>query len=1074
MLTRIFGLHGTGKTTRIYEYLKKCVEQKKHAFLVVPEQYAVSAERTLIEKLGNPANMYIEVINFKRMCNRVFRESGGIVEKTPDTVTKQLAMSHVLGQIGEFMKEYGKSALDVEFAPKMLFVLEQMKMARIFPDDLDEIIPKIENTNLKNKLYDVRLSYEAYCDYMENKLEFPGDILDKLYETLCGFDFFKGKTVFFDSFYGYTAQELAIIGKVISTAENVYATFVCSDEKHEDKSFSRGTGAAVAFRKLAEKNGVEVKDVYLTEVFKYDTPALKTIAESFSLSALLGKDSHNGDGISIFKCQDLYDECECAVRLTSELLLSGVKPREIAICAATPEEYEGILDEDFKKAGIPFSFDSHQDLSQTPVAALVSAAFEAASTYSMQSIIDYIKTGLSGLEDEAADELELYLRTWKISGKRYFSEEWYMNPDGFVEEAPDAEKLQRINASKELILSCLEPFSDSLKSSRTATDIARAVYTLTKDVARLSGKSVLDDGANGAYLDMLYCVLDNINQTIGDEQITPFRFCELFKAGIKNTSSGKIPELIDQVRFSSVALMRTDGINYVIVLGANDGVFPKEKDSSGMFRDSERKLLKTLGLEFANTDEENSYDELFLAYCALCSAKKSAYVLYREKSLSDEAMYKSVIVSILEKMFGSEIVKNFSSKNPLDSAVSDEILFEHYMTLENSVEKATLEAYFSEKDEYRARLAAAAFADNTDLPLSKEVLDSLYGEKMVSSYSRIEKFKECPFKYFCTYTLKLSPEPQGSLGAPEIGNTVHKILEELVPVFAEMNSRGEEITVDFIKKTVKQKLAELLERFMHGSTEGVTKRFEYMFTRLEHSINSLCIEVASELKESKFVPCDFELELSYKSDVKPVESKLSDGRTLAIVGAIDRVDVYRDEKTGESWIRITDYKTGAKEFKVEDAREGFNLQMLLYLYALTAKSTEKYGKMKPAGVIYRMVLPPVNDKESFDKVSDEQYTEAESVSTVSGLVVDDGDILYAMEKNLGKKGRFTPYAESKGKIKGVMPYEDLTVLLEDAVKIATELAQEISKGKKTMSPVKDTKRDACKYCDYKSICRYKQ
>ena len=449
-------------------------------------------------------------------------------------------------------------------------------------------------------------------------------------------------------------------------------------------------------------------------------------------------------------------------------------------------------------------------------------------------------------------------------------------------------------------------------------------------------------------------------------------------------------------------------------------------------------------------------------------------MLYREKSLSDEAMYKSVIVTILEKMFGREIVKSFDDKNMLDSAVSDEILFEYYMTLENSVEKATLEAYFTEKEEYRARISAAAFADNTDKPLSKEVLDGLYGEKMVSSYSRIEKFRECPFKYFCTYTLKLSPEPQGSLGAPEIGNTVHKILEELVPVFAEMNSRGEEITVDFIKATIKQKLVELLERFMHGSTSGITKRFEYMFKRLENSIISLCIEVVAELKESKFKPCDFEQELSYKSDVKPVESELSDGRTLAIVGAIDRVDVYRDEKTGQSWIRITDYKTGTKEFKVEDAREGFNLQMLLYLYALTAKSTEKYGEMKPAGVIYRMVLPPSNDNESFDKVSEESYTEAESVSTISGIVVDDGDILYAMEKNLGKKGRFTPYAESKGKIKGVMPYEDLTVLLEDAVKIATELAEEISSGKKNMNPVKDSKRDACKYCDYKSICRYKQ
>lgn len=1075
MLTRIFGLHGTGKTAKIYEYLGRCVEEKKHAFLVVPEQYAVSAERTLIEKLGNPANMYIEVINFKRMCNRVFRESGGIVSKIPDAVTKQLAMCQVLEQTSEFMHEYGAVSKDVDFAPKMLAVVEQMHMARISPDDIEKVMPSVESENLKNKLHDICLSYEAYRSYMENKLEFPGDMLDHLYEILCGFDFFKGKTVFFDSFYGYTAQELAIIGKIMETADNVYATFICNGEKMVDASFDRCTSAAAAFRKLADKNGVEIKDVHLDTVQKYRSDALNEIAKSFSLSALSEPQKEcNSDGISVICCDDLYAETRCAVRIVSGLMLEGIRPGEIAICAASTEEYEGILDNEFQKAGIPFSFDAHEDLSACPIAALVASAFEAASTFGMQSIIDYIKTGLSGLDDESADELEIYLRTWKISGKRYFYESWHMNPDGFVEEEPDHEKLERINASKELLLSCLEPFSVSLSYAKKGSDIARAVYTLTKDIARVSGKSIIDDGAEGLQLDMLYRVLDRINETVGDESITPTRFCQLFKACIGSMKSGKIPEIIDQVRFSSASLMRPDGVRYVIILGANDGVFPKEKDSSGMFGNAERIALKNLGLEFSKTDEEGSYDELFLAYCALCSASDKAYVLYRKNSLADETMYKSVIVSILERMFGEKsVASSFSEDSVLDSAVSDELLFEHYMTLEDGVERATLKAYFSEKEEYRQRMETASAGDLTDTPLNADVLSELFGKRMTSSYSKIEKYRECPFKYFCTYTLKLEPEPKASLGAPEIGNTVHKILEELVPVFSKMHENAEEITVDFIKDTVKKKLNEILERFMYGSADVVTKRFEYMFARLEHSLNSLCIEVASELKESRFVPVDFELELSYNGEVMPVEAELSDGRRLAIIGAIDRVDVYKDEKTGDSWIRITDYKTGSKEFKVEDAREGFNLQMLLYLYALTCKETPKYGRMKPAGVIYRMVQPPTNDKESFDKVSGADFAEAESVSTVSGLVVSDEDILYAMEPSLGKKGRYTPYAESRGTVKGIMPYKELTELLEDAVKKAAELADEIAHGCKSARPVKDKKRDACSFCDYKSICRYK-
>ena len=1075
MLTRIFGLHGTGKTTKIYDYLEKCIKEKKQSFLVVPEQYALSAERTLIEKLGNPANMYVEVINFKRMCNRVFRECGGVVSKTPDTVTKQLAMSHVLEQISATLKEYAHVAVDAEFAPGMLSVIEQMTMARIYPSDIEKILPSVENENLKNKLHDISLAYEGYLGYIENKLEFPGDLLEKLYETLCEFDFFKGKTVFFDSFYGYTAEELAIIGKIIGTADDVYASFICDGEKMEDESFKRGTTAALSFRKLAEKQGVEIKDEHLDTPFKYKSRDLDTIARYFSLSAL----SKNGDGVSdggvrVSECDDIYKEAKFAARTVWKLMTEdGIRPGEIAICASSTEEYEGILDAEFEKAGIPFSFDAHEDLSVTATSALVLSAFEASSTYSLKSIVDYIKTGLSGLDDKSADELEIYMKTWKISGKKYFSEQWCMNPDGFVEKEPDKDKLKSLNASRDLLMSCLEPFGNALRRAKTASDIARAVYTLTGDIAKIQGKSVLDDGEGGVRLDLLYRVLDSINGALGDELMTPSRFCELFRVSVKSMKTGKIPELIDQVRFSDVSLMRTDGVRCVIILGANDGVFPKQKDSSGMLKDAERKTLKALGLDFANTDEENSYDELFLAYCALCCASEKAFVSFRKKSLSDETMYKSVIVTILERMFGKDITKEFDDENILDLAVSDELLFESYMSMDDGVEKATLEAYFREKDGYAARIDAAEMADTSGLPLEDAVLEKLYGDRLVSSYSKLEKYKECPFKYFCSYTLRLNPEPRASLGAPEIGNTVHKILEELIPVFVKMNDEGTEITPEFISGIVKQKLDEILERFMHGSTESVTGRFSHMFSRLSHSVNSLCIELAAELKESRFVPADFELRLAYDGDVPPVETEFADGKQLVIIGAIDRVDLYTDEKTGESWIRITDYKTGNKEFSVEDAREGFNLQMLLYLYALTSKTTDRYGKVKPAGVIYRIVQPPVNDNESLENASEEGYEELQSVSNLNGVVVDDGEILQAMEKHLGKKGRFIPYSESRGVVKGVMPYEELTELLSDAVKKASELAEEIYSGCKAMRPVKEKKHDGCKYCDYTDICRYK-
>lgn len=1076
MLTRIFGLHGCGKSEYLYNMLEKTIEDKKQAFLIVPEQQAVSAERMLIDRLGNPANMYIEVINFKRLCNRVFRESGGVSFSSPEKPAFQFAMSKVLSDISDNLKEYSSLATDADFALKVLSVIEQMHRSRITPEMFEGVLPEIKangHESLYNKLCDISLAYTGYSAYIEQSLDFPGDLLDLLYEKLCGFDFFKGKTVFIDSFYGFTAQELAIIGKIIALADSTYITFLCKDENHDDKCFSRGTSASSACRKLAEKNSVAYKDVFLTENKKHaSSSALKNIAENFSLSFRNDKtETEQGSektGLEIYECDNIYSESLCAAKIASDLIESGVKPREIAVCARDMKAYEGILDIYFEKAGIPFSFDKHTDLSSTPVAALLCAAFEVYFSWSLQSVINYIKTGLCGLSDDECDSLEIYMRTWNINGKKYFHEEWMMNPDGIVEEQPDIQKIKEINNSKDIILSCLDSFCAQLDSSETVSDIAKASYNLTKDIARVSGKESFDDGALGVYSDLLYRILDCAVNTIGSEKMTPKRFFELYKSVMKNISSGKIPELIDQVRTSAVNLMRTDGIKHVIILGVNDKLFPKASDNTNILKNSERILLKQLGIDFADTDSDTAYDEIFLAYTALCSASECAHVLYSSENLSGEKLYPSIIINILKTLCKTQ-EKKYIAENILENAISDEFLFDLYQILPPGKEKTTVREYFMEKDAYRSRILSCKQADFSSEPLASDIVSKLYQGDITGSYTRLEKYRECPFKHFCKYTLKLSPEPVAKLGAFETGNIVHKLLEELVPSLIQQHQKDSNISAECIKEQVRQKLTELLHRFMGPGTQASTKRFEYMFNRLEDSVNALCIELINELKVSKFVPVDFELKISPHGDIKPVQTELADGRKLNIIGAIDRVDLFHDEKTNCKWVRITDYKTGSKEFKLDDIHKGFNLQMLLYLYTLTSSASEKYAKVYPAGVTYRMVNRPSGDK-TLDKASDNEFKEPETTSSISGLAVEDFDIIFAMDPT--GSGRFSPAKLTKsGEITGsALPLDSLSGLLKETISTATELANGIISGDKRIYPFKDATHDACKYCDYAPIC----
>ncbi len=62
------------------------------------------------------------------------------------------------------------------------------------------------------------------------------------------------------------------------------------------------------------------------------------------------------------------------------------------------------------------------------------------------------------------------------------------------------------------------------------------------------------------------------------------------------------------------------------------------------------------------------------------------------------------------------------------------------------------------------------------------------------------------------------------------------------------------------------------------------------------------------------------------------------------------MDVYREN--GRTYLRVVDYKTGAKQFDLSQVAEGLNLQMLIYLMAIWENGGERYGPVTPAGVLY--------------------------------------------------------------------------------------------------------------------------
>ena len=103
-----------------------------------------------------------------------------------------------------------------------------------------------------------------------------------------------------------------------------------------------------------------------------------------------------------------------------------------------------------------------------------------------------------------------------------------------------------------------------------------------------------------------------------------------------------------------------------------------------------------------------------------------------------------------------------------------------------------------------------------------------------------------------------------------------------------------------------------------------------------------------EQRQSSFKPVACELKIGRGEDAVPGQVyRLSDGRTVQLVGTVDRADEWIEED-GTRWVRVVDYKTGSKKLDLKEVYCGLDCQMLLYLFSLTRDPSGRFTGAEPA------------------------------------------------------------------------------------------------------------------------------
>ncbi|MBE6612524.1 MAG: hypothetical protein E7632_08525, partial [Ruminococcaceae bacterium] len=130
MIHFILGRAGSGKTSRICELAAASMDEGRRVFLMVPEQMAVDAEQRMADLLGDKPSLSLEILNFRRLCNRIFREYGGLSYNYITKSGRTLMMWQTLTELAPMLND-GKA--ERAKAAKMLSAVSECKAYRITP-----------------------------------------------------------------------------------------------------------------------------------------------------------------------------------------------------------------------------------------------------------------------------------------------------------------------------------------------------------------------------------------------------------------------------------------------------------------------------------------------------------------------------------------------------------------------------------------------------------------------------------------------------------------------------------------------------------------------------------------------------------------------------------------------------------------------------------------------------------------------------------------------------------------------------------------------------------------------------
>ena len=1086
MLKLVLGGSGSGKTTLLYSRIRARAEAGRYSILLVPEQFTSSTEGRIYRELGDALSGMVESFSFTSLAERILSAEGGAAVQTLSDAGRAVLVRRALEELQDNVHYYYRHRRSAAFCQMAAQTIDELKSAGLSGTQLAELARDCGPES--GKLSELALIFQGYETLLAGTGMDPSDRLElaaaRLEAALARGelpDFLREREVFIDEFDTFNAPKKRLMGAMLAALPTVTVA-LCDDGSPmvpgEMGLFSGAKQVAAQLRQLARKNGAEaaVPELLRRDLRHRDAPGLAAVTELLENGTCEVPPA--APEVRLFAAASREEEARCTAAAIRRLMRQGVRCGKIAVVCRDIAGYRAAIRYEFRMADIPLYCDEPTtpefSAPATAVRALLALVRGADMT---ENLTVLAKTGLCALSEPEVCALENYAYTWSPDAAAWRTG-FAKSPRGFGEnELTDEDRKTLADAEKarQLLVTAVDSLRGRVRGAN-AEQISRALYFCLKELGAEEQQAAQIDSIRAARgipaaeeaareWNVVMQLLDEMAHLLGGQGVTLAEYEDLFSLLLRSSDLGHIPQTLDAVVLASAGKMRLDAPDYVFVLGLAEGEFPCAPSETGLLTHADRDALMAKQIDLPDCFENRVVREQVCFYKALTAPSKGLWMSWPKGQGLTLCAALEPIVEALEPQPPALELPDLAA-TPADGL---DCLGGGWPLTDT--ERASLTEALHAPGEAEPeglallrRMAEAAPRQVHDLT----ALEALLGKRLRISPSQLEKYYTCRYGYFLQYVLGLRPRRRAELSADQSGSLMHWVLQMALDPDPAPDNPCANMSAPFIElddESMAQLAGLLVDEYARRYLPEDTARFTYLLSRLKKSMASLLCYLRDEQRQSCFKPVACELKIGRGEDAVPPQLyHLSDGRTVQLIGTVDRADEWVEED-GTRWVRVVDYKTGTKKLDLKEVYCGLDCQMLLYLFSLTRDASGRFTGAEPAGVLYLLADPAPESTTRANAARSVEYK-------LDGLVRDEEKIFRAMDAE--ETGRYLPFGYLRG---APSPYQKdkradaaklsrIRLHLDDLV---TQMGEQLYGGQIAAEPLV-TGRSPCRWCDYGFIC----